>query len=41
MFFDLLMAVVGNFMSCLRVKSETKSVTPNTAFRFNSKDKIK
>jgi hypothetical protein len=38
MFFDLLMAVVDNFMSCLRVKSETKSVTPDTAFRFNSKD---
>jgi hypothetical protein len=25
-------------VSCLRVKSETKSVTPDTAFRFNSKD---
>jgi hypothetical protein len=32
------MALVGNLISCLRVKSETKSVTPDTAFRFNSKD---
>jgi hypothetical protein len=38
MFFDLLMAVVGNFMSYLRVKLEIKSVTPYIAFRFNSKD---
>jgi hypothetical protein len=39
-FFDLLVAVVGNLMSCLRAKSETKSVTPDTAFRFNSKDNL-
>jgi hypothetical protein len=38
-FFDLLIAVVGNFVSCLRVKSETKNVTPDTAFRFNSKER--
>jgi hypothetical protein len=31
-------AVVGNLRFCLRVKSETKSVTPDTAFRFNSKE---
>jgi hypothetical protein len=41
MFFDLLMAVVGNFVSCLRVKLKTESVTPDTAFRFNSKDHAK
>jgi hypothetical protein len=32
------MALVGNLVSCLWAKSETKSVTPDTAFRFNSKD---
>jgi hypothetical protein len=32
------MALVGNMVSCLRIKSETESVTPDTAFRFNSKD---
>jgi hypothetical protein len=32
------MALVGNLLSYLRVKSETESVTPDTAFRFNSKD---
>jgi hypothetical protein len=32
------MVLVGNLMSYLRVKSEFKSVTPDTAFRFNSKD---
>jgi hypothetical protein len=37
-FFHLLMALVGNLLRCLRVKSEIKSVTPDTAFRFNSKD---
>jgi hypothetical protein len=37
-FFNLLMALVGNLVSCLRAKSETKSVTPDTAFCFNSKD---
>jgi hypothetical protein len=38
-FFYLLVALVGNLVSCLRTKSETESVTPDTAFRFNSKDK--
>jgi hypothetical protein len=37
-FFDLLVVLVGYLMSSLRAKSETKSVTPDTAFRFNSKD---
>jgi hypothetical protein len=37
---DLSMASVGNLIFCLRVKSKTKSVTPDTAFRFNSKDFI-
>jgi hypothetical protein len=37
-FFNLLVALVGNLVFCLRAKSETKSVTPDTAFRFNSKD---
>jgi hypothetical protein len=37
-FFDLLVALVGNLVFCLRAKSETKSVTPDTAFCFNSKD---
>jgi hypothetical protein len=32
------MALVGNLMSYLRAKLETKSVTPDTAFRFNSKE---
>jgi hypothetical protein len=32
------MALVGNFVSSLKVKSETESVTPDTGFRFNSKD---
>jgi hypothetical protein len=32
------MALVGNLVSYLRAKSETESVTPDTAFRFNSKD---
>jgi hypothetical protein len=31
-------AVVGNLVSYLRAKLESKSVTPDTAFRFNSKD---
>jgi hypothetical protein len=39
-FFDLLVALVGNLVFCLRAKSETKSVTPDTAFRFNSKDNL-
>jgi hypothetical protein len=34
------MALVGNFVSCLRTKSEIESVTPDTAFRFNSKDNV-
>jgi hypothetical protein len=34
-FVDLLVAVVGNLVSSLRTKLETKSVTPDTAFRFN------
>jgi hypothetical protein len=29
-------AVVGNLVSYLRAKSKTESVTPDTAFRFNS-----
>jgi hypothetical protein len=29
---------VGNLVSYLRAKSESESVTPDTAFRFNSKD---
>jgi hypothetical protein len=33
-----LMVLVGNLVFCLWVKSETKSVTPDTGFRFNSKD---
>jgi hypothetical protein len=37
-FFYLLMALVGNLVSYLRAKSESESVTPDTAFRFNSKD---
>jgi hypothetical protein len=37
-FFNLLVAVVGNLVSCLRAKSETESVTPDTNFSFNSKD---
>jgi hypothetical protein len=37
-FFNLLMALVGNLVSWPRTKSETKSVTLDTAFRFNSKD---
>jgi hypothetical protein len=32
------MTLVGNLVSYLRVKSETENVTPDTAFRFNSKD---
>jgi hypothetical protein len=32
------MALVGNLVSYLRAKSESESVTPDTAFRFNSKD---
>jgi hypothetical protein len=32
------MVLVGNLVSCLMVKTETESVTPDTAFRFNSKD---
>jgi hypothetical protein len=31
------MALVDNLVSSLRVKSEIKSVTPDTAFHFNSK----
>jgi hypothetical protein len=38
-FFDLLVVLVGNLVFCLRAKSESESVTPDTAFRFNSKDK--
>jgi hypothetical protein len=30
--------LVGNLVSYLRAKSEIESVTPDTAFRFNSKD---
>jgi hypothetical protein len=37
-FFNLLMVLVGNLVSCLRAKSEIKNVTSNTAFYFNSKD---
>jgi hypothetical protein len=33
-----LMALVGNLVFCLWEKSEIESMTPNTAFRFNSKD---
>jgi hypothetical protein len=36
--FDLLVVVVGNLVSCLRAKSESESVIPDTAFRFNSKE---
>jgi hypothetical protein len=32
------MTLVGNLVSYLRAKLETESVTPDTAFRFNSKD---
>jgi hypothetical protein len=32
------MVLVGNLVSYLRVKSESESVTPDTAFCFNSKD---
>jgi hypothetical protein len=35
---DLLVALVGNLVSYLRTKLEFESVTPDTAFRFNSKD---
>jgi hypothetical protein len=38
-FFYLLVVLVGYLMSSPRIKSEIKSVTPDTAFRFNSKDK--
>jgi hypothetical protein len=31
-FFDLLVVLVGNLVFSLRTKSETKSVTTNTAF---------
>jgi hypothetical protein len=34
------MALVGNLVSCLWTKSETKSMTSDTAFRFNSKDNV-
>jgi hypothetical protein len=37
-FFYLLVALVGNLVFCLRAKSESESVTPDTGFRFNSKD---
>jgi hypothetical protein len=37
-FFYLLVALVGNLVFYLRIKSKTESVT-NTAFFFNSKDK--
>jgi hypothetical protein len=33
-----LMALMGNLVFCLWAKLETKSVTPDTGFRFNSKD---
>jgi hypothetical protein len=39
-FFNLLVVLVGNLMSYLRAKSETESVTTDTAFRFNSKDTL-
>jgi hypothetical protein len=32
------MALVGNLVFYLRAKSETESVTPDTAFHFNSKE---
>jgi hypothetical protein len=32
------MALVGNLLFYLRVKLESESVTPDTGFRFNSKD---
>jgi hypothetical protein len=35
---ERMMALVGNFMSYLRIKLETKNVTPDTTFRFNSKE---
>jgi hypothetical protein len=38
-FFYLLVALVGKLMFYLRLKLETKSVTPDTTFRFNSKDR--
>jgi hypothetical protein len=38
LFSHLLVALVGNLVFYLRIKSEFKSVTPDTAFRFNSKD---
>jgi hypothetical protein len=37
-FFYLLVVVVGNLVFCVWEKSEIKNVTPDTAFRFNSKD---
>jgi hypothetical protein len=40
-FFYLLVVLVGKLVSCLRVKLETKSVTPDNAFRFNSKDHVR
>jgi hypothetical protein len=36
--FNLLVAVVGNLVFCIRAKLETESVTPDTNFSFNSKD---
>jgi hypothetical protein len=37
-FFNLLIALVGNMVSRLRIKSKTENMTPDTAFRFNSKN---
>jgi hypothetical protein len=37
-FSDLLVALVGNLVSYLRIKLKTENVTPDTTFRFNSKD---
>jgi hypothetical protein len=34
------MALVGNLVSYLRTRLETESVTPDTVFHFNSKDKM-
>jgi uncharacterized membrane protein YsdA (DUF1294 family) len=34
----LINGIGGYLVSYLRAKSESKSVTPDTAFRFNSKD---
>jgi hypothetical protein len=39
-FSDLLVVLVDNLVSYLKIKLEIESVTPDTAFRFNSKDSV-